>query len=102
SFAATTSGEIVFAFSTGNRVNRLAKEQSPTLNLTFVNDEHMNLLYEAVIEATEEAVLDAMFCSGGMTGHHNRFAPPLPAEMVQEFLFNRQASAKGIRGESEH
>ncbi len=102
SFAATTSGEIVFAFSTGNRVPRIAKEQSPTLNLTFVNDEHMNLLYEAVIEATEEAVLNAMFCSGGMTGHHNRFAPPLPAEMVQEFLINRQASAKGIRGESEH
>lgn len=101
SFAATTSGEIIFAFSTGNRVPRIAKEQSSTLNLTFVNDEHMNLLYEAVIEATEEAALNAMFCSGGMTGVRDRFAPPLPAETVQEFLMNRQASAEGIRGESE-
>lgn len=101
SFAATTSGEIVFAFSTGNRVPRIAKVQSSTLDLTFVNDEHMNLLYEAVIEGTEEAVLNAMFCSGGMTGHRNRFAPPLPADTVREFLMNRQASTEGVHGESE-
>lgn len=88
SYAATTSGEIVFAFSTGNRTSREAKKLSSTLNLSFVSDEHVNLLYEAVIEATEEAVLNAMFCSGGMTGRENRFAPPLPTATVQEILFS--------------
>jgi len=95
SYAATTSGEIVFAFSTGNRASREAKEQSPTLNLSFASDEHLNLLYEAVVEATEEAVLNAMFCSGGMTGRGGRFSPPLPADTVREILNCRNLHGRG-------
>lgn len=86
SFAASTSGEIIFAFSTGNRTSREAKQQARTLNLTFVTDEHINALYEAVIEATEEAVLNAIFCSKGMSGRDGRFAPPLPVDTVIEIL----------------
>jgi L-aminopeptidase/D-esterase-like protein/D-alanine-D-alanine ligase-like ATP-grasp enzyme len=93
SYAATTSGEIIFAFSTGNRASREAKEKSRIMNLSFVSDEHLNLLFEAVIEATEEAVLNAMFCSGGMTGMQGRFAPPLPASIVQEMLFAKSKEA---------
>ncbi|MBN1548889.1 MAG: P1 family peptidase [Syntrophaceae bacterium] len=91
SYAATTSGEIIFAFSTGNRFSRKAKELVSTLNLTFVSETHINLLYEAVIEATEEAVLNAIFCSGGMTGRLDRSAPPLPADIVTEILNGRRS-----------
>ncbi len=91
SYAATTSGEIVFAFSTGNRTSRETKEQADTLSLSFVSDDHVNLLFEAVIEATEEAVLNAIFCSGGMTGRKGRFTPPLPADTVKELLFCRHS-----------
>ncbi len=86
SHAAATSGEFVFAFSTGNRASRQAKGSARILNLSFVTDEHINPLYEAVIEATEEAVLNSMFCSSGMTGHHDRFAPPLPADAALEIV----------------
>lgn len=86
SWAATTSGEIVLAFSTGNQVSRKAKKECRKLDLDFVTDQHMNPLYEAVIEATEEAVLNSMFCSPGMDGRDGRYAPPIPAEHIAEIL----------------
>lgn len=86
SWAATTSGEIVLAFSTGNKVSRKAKKECRKLDLDFVTDQHMNPLYEAVIEATEEAVLNSMFCSPGMDGREGRYAPPIPSEHIAEIL----------------
>lgn len=95
SFAASTSGEIVFAFSTGNRTSREAKEQVRHLNLTFVSGDLVDILYEAVVEATEEAVLNSIFCSPGMSGRLGRSAPPVPHDLVLELL------SKGRRIEPE-
>jgi D-alanine--D-alanine ligase len=86
SHAASTSGEMVFAFSTGNKASRVAKGMNRTMNLTFVTDEFINPLYEAVVEATEEAVLNAMFCSSGMSGREDRFAPSIPVDTVLHML----------------
>lgn len=86
SHAASTSGEIVFAFSTGNRMSRKLKGQTRLLNMSFLSDARIDVLYEAVIEATEEAVLNAVFCSKGMSGREGRYAPPLPITEVQRRL----------------
>jgi D-alanine--D-alanine ligase len=86
SHAAATSGEIIFAFSTANRTSRLAKEKTQLLNLSFVTEKIINYLYEAAVEVTEEAVLNAMFCSGGMDGRMGRMAPPIPTDIVLEIL----------------
>ncbi|HKL25851.1 MAG TPA: P1 family peptidase [Desulfuromonadales bacterium] len=86
SYAATTSGEIVFAFSTANRVARQAKEMEGLLEVNFISGTKVDMMYEAVVEATEEAVLNSMFCSGGMSGRKGRYAPPLPITAVQEIL----------------
>jgi D-alanine--D-alanine ligase len=86
SHAASTSGEIIMAFSTGNQISREMKERSRLLHLTSVNDTHINPLYEAVIEATEESVINAMFCSPGQTGRLGRSAPPIPVEKVLDLL----------------
>jgi L-aminopeptidase/D-esterase-like protein len=86
SFAASTSGEIVFAFSTANRSSREAKEQSAKLSLEFVSDLHINPLYEATVECTEEAVLNSMFCSDGQTGRKNRYAPACPIGRIKQML----------------
>jgi L-aminopeptidase/D-esterase-like protein len=86
SHAASTSGEIIMAFSTGNQISREKKERSRLLHLTSVNDTHINPLYEAVIEATEESVINAMFCSPGQTGRLGRSAPPIPVEKVLDLL----------------
>jgi len=86
SHAASTSGEIVVAFSTANRVPRAASRPSPFSSLRFVADAHINTLYEAAIETTEEAILNAMFCSVGMTGRSGRYAPAIPQNTVLELL----------------
>ncbi|MFP4472513.1 MAG: P1 family peptidase [Candidatus Omnitrophota bacterium] len=86
SHAASTSGEIVMAFSTGNQISRRRKEKAHLLKMTSVNDTHINSLYEAVIEATEESVLNAMFCSAGQDGRLGRTAPPIPTEKIIELL----------------
>jgi D-alanine--D-alanine ligase len=82
SHAASSSGEIVLAFSTANRTPRSSVEPRKLLSLRFVADAYINPLYEAVIEATEEAVLNAVFCSGGMTGRDGRAAPAAPAAEI--------------------
>lgn len=86
SHAASTSGEIVIAFSTANRTPRTAAMPSKFLNLKFIADPFINPLYETAIEATEEAVLNAMFCSNGMTGRAQRIAPAIPQDKVDEIL----------------
>jgi L-aminopeptidase/D-esterase-like protein len=86
SHAASTSGEIVVTFSTANRVPRSSSQPSRFRTLRFVADAHINTLYEAAIEATEESVLNAMFCSDGMDGREDRFAPAIPQDAVLELL----------------
>jgi L-aminopeptidase/D-esterase-like protein len=86
SHAASTSGEIVVAFSIANRVPRAAKLPGKFRTLRYVPDAHIDLLYEAAVESTEEAVLNAVFCSGGMDGRSGRRAPALPQERVIELL----------------
>jgi D-alanine--D-alanine ligase len=86
SYAASSSGEIIIAFSSANRKPRPTKESDNFINLKCISDFHINKVYEAVIEATEEAVLNAIFCSSGMSGRQQRWCPPIPHERVIELL----------------
>jgi D-alanine--D-alanine ligase len=86
SYAASTSGEIIIAFSTGNRKPRVHTSRSNFIHLKCVSDHAINTLYEAVIEATEEAVINAIFCSHGMNGREQRWCPPIPHQRVVELL----------------
>lgn len=86
SYAASTSGEIIVAFSTGNRKPRPSPSSSNFITLKCISDYHINLVYEAVVEATEEAVLNAIFCSGGMSGRLQRWCPAIPHDRVLEIL----------------
>ncbi|MDD2714707.1 MAG: P1 family peptidase [Candidatus Wallbacteria bacterium] len=86
SHAATTSGEIIIAFSTGNRFYREARGKSHYQTMKFLSISQINSFYEAVIEATEEAVLNAIFCSNGMDGRSGRFCPSIPHDRVLDIL----------------
>lgn len=86
SYAASSSGEIVIAFSTGNRKPRATRSSDHLIGMKCVSEHYINTLYEAVIEATEEAVLNAMFCSNGMNGRLQRWCPPIPHQRVIELL----------------
>jgi D-alanine--D-alanine ligase len=80
-FAASASGEFALAFSTGNRILREEHGRSHH-NLRFISDRRLDAFYEAVIEATEEAVLNAVFCSPGMSGREGSYCPALPVDEV--------------------
>ncbi len=95
SYAASSSGEILIAFSTANRSPRPSRSSARFAHLKCIADPHVDTLYEAVIEATEEAVLNGMFCSNGMTGRLDRVSPPIPQDHVIDALHG-----KGVGHES--
>ena len=71
SYAAHGSGDLFCAFATGNRdLSHGAGEDDPrpTVPLRMVVDEHINPLFEAVVEATEEAIVNALLGAETMTG----------------------------------
>lgn len=86
SHAGYTSGEIIIAFSTGNRTPREEYGRTRHFTMKFITDSHLNPMYEAVIEATEEAVLNAIFCSGGMKGRDDNESAAIPHDRVLELL----------------
>src|SRR5207237_360889 len=84
SYAAHGSGEIILGFSTANRVPRESQGMTATLNILL--DRATGPLYEAVIEATEEAIVNALCMAEDMTGQNDNFAPALPLERVVEIM----------------
>lgn len=71
SYASHGSGDLFLAFATGNRgLSRNSGEDDPrlTVDLRMVVDQHINPLLEAVAEATEEAIVNALVCAETMTG----------------------------------
>ncbi len=84
SYAAHGSGEIILAFSTANKVPRVA--EGMTHKLAVLLDRATGPLYEAVIEATEEAIVNALCMADDMTGQGGNFAPGLPLERIAEMM----------------
>lgn len=76
------SGDYAIAFSTGNRINANDKLR----NVQVVGNDSMSPLFQAVIEATEEAILNSMFKATTMTGKEKRTIEALPIERVKEIL----------------
>ncbi len=65
-FIGNGSGEIALAFTTANRV--FHDETSPVRRIGMFNENKINLLFRATVEATEEAVLNSMVCAEAVTG----------------------------------
>jgi len=64
------SGDLFLAFSTGNRELAGAGAYA----VTMLANESMNALFYAVIEATEEAIVNALLAAETTTGHRGRTA----------------------------
>jgi D-aminopeptidase len=63
------SGDFILAFSTANVIPHYPQE--PTYNLTHLSDTHLNPLFTATGEATEEAILNALTMATTITGRDN-------------------------------
>jgi D-aminopeptidase len=78
------SGEIFLAFSTGLRIPRAA--EAPLLDVRYVNDEHLDPFFAAAVEATEAAVVDALFSADTVIGRAGTEVPGLPVEATLALL----------------
>ncbi len=84
SFGHHGSGEIFLAFSTGIRIPR--GRTGPLHTTEHVDDEHLDPFFAAVVEATEEATLDAIATADTVTGRDGRVVPGLPIDRTLELL----------------
>jgi L-aminopeptidase/D-esterase-like protein len=76
----TSSGDIFLAFSTANRA-ALARDDNVT-SYEAVSDALLNPIYAATVDATEEAILNAMLSAETMTGADGFRVHALPADVL--------------------
>ncbi len=75
------SGEIFLALSTGGRIDREAGGMRAVASPRVLNE-----LFAATVEATEEAVLNALWAAPDVVGREGRLAPGIPHDDVLELL----------------
>jgi D-aminopeptidase len=80
---AISSGDLFFAFATANRGLATEKGELP---LRMLGEGEISPLYEAVIDATEEGILNAMLAAETMTGWRGNTVYALDGELLGETL----------------
>jgi D-aminopeptidase len=78
-----SSGDLFLAFATGNR--GLAGDGEP-LGLRMLPNQRMTPLFDAVIEATEEAIVNALCAAETMEGKGGAVVHALPLERTAEIV----------------
>jgi D-aminopeptidase len=90
STAGNSSGDIFLAFSTAN-----AKAAStPLSDLKMVANDKLDPLFEATVQATEEAIVNALVAADTISGVDGRTVIALPHDRLKEVLrkYNRLAA----------
>ena len=86
------SGDIFIAFSTANSGS--LDENNPSSGLTMHPNNLLTPLFIATVEATEEAVVNAMAAADTMTGVDGLRVPELPRDLLVEIMAEHAASAE--------
>lgn len=77
-----TSGDLFLAFATGNE---LVAPPTRPYALTMIPHEHIDAFFEAVAEATEESILNALTAAETMTGLHGT-VEAMPLDEVRRIM----------------
>jgi len=80
------SGDYVIAFSTypGNRIPY--QSENPVKSFEDLRNDRMSPLFMAVIEATEEAILNSLFAAKAVKGYKGHKVESLPIEKVLKIM----------------
>ncbi len=78
------SGDIFVAFSTANE--EAAANESGEARLRILANSDLNPLFEGVVQATEEAIVNSMVAARDMTGVNGRRIYAIPHERLREIL----------------
>ena len=79
-----TSGDIILAFSTGNAIpmNGLAR----VMDARLLSTDYVDPLFRATVEATEEAVVNALMKGETMTGINGNTVYALPDDRLRQVM----------------
>lgn len=75
SFWGHGSGDIALGFTTANVLSH--DQKGALIDIRILNESRIDLLFEAMADATQEAVLDALVAAGSMTGRSGHHRPAL-------------------------
>ena len=98
SIAGNGSGDYVIAFSAAPAVRVPYEPPTPTLPVELLIDTGapIDALFQATVEATEEAIVNALFRATTVTGRDGNTREALPIERVTELL---RAAGRLVEGE---
>jgi len=87
------SGDIFIAFSTANPD---AAKQSGPVQLTMLPNDLLNPIFEATVQATEEAIINALVAAETMTGVDGHKVVAIPHERLKQVMkkYNRLAETR--------
>jgi D-aminopeptidase len=84
SYAGNGSGDLFIAFSTANAA-ALRGDEALVQSASLANGE-LDPLFRATVEATEEAIVNALVAARDMHGNGGSFVPALPHESLMQLL----------------
>jgi D-aminopeptidase len=89
-----SSGDLFLAFATGNRgLKSLDSESDPfTRDVQMLTDRRISDLFWAAIEATEEAIVNALVAAETMTGRDGHTARAIPHDRLREVMARHRPS----------
>ncbi len=99
SIAAHGSGDYIIAFSNAQQVPHDPTGQVLTLAQVEETGSLINALFQATIEATEEAIINALFAAESMTGRDGNRRDALPVATAVEIV-ERYGLARPLENES--
>jgi D-aminopeptidase len=80
----TGSGDIILAFSTANKIPR--HHSGSFLKIQSLNDFWITPLYQATIEATQEAIINALTTAKTIVGRDGNTAYGIPLDQVKKIV----------------
>lgn len=80
----TGSGDIILAFSTANRIPRVPS--GAVHGIRAVNDFLITPLYQATVEATQEAILNALTSARTVVGRDGNTSYGIPLDQVERIM----------------
>jgi D-aminopeptidase len=81
------SGDFILAFSTANIIPHYPAE--PTFSLTHLADTHLNPVITATVEATEEAILNALTMATTVVGRDGHTVEAISLARLRDILASR-------------
>jgi D-aminopeptidase len=81
-----SSGDIMLAFSTANHGLQPLEPTTTPITVQMLANDVLSPLYEAVVDATEEAILNAMCMATSMTGINGHTVYALPLERLRAIM----------------